>query len=62
MNCINCRKEMDFINGYCLPGSNYDTVVEWCPNCGTLIRYYDNKNPVYDYWRVPQVSKKDKGE
>ena len=55
MRCKNCGTEMSEI--IVSEGCNGDDIVEWCENCGTLIRYYDSRNsgPEPDDWKTPSL-------
>ena len=55
--CKNCKTEMDEIHwdGRNTYGISY---IYWCPNCGTILRWYDD-NPIEDKdWNTPRKEKK----
>ena len=57
--CIRCKTEMEDIHECCPRGQTYPDMIYWCPERGTLVKFYDspkggyNSEPQDEDWKIP---------
>jgi hypothetical protein len=54
--CKNCDTEMDEIHSDGANCNGFDCIY-WCPNCGTILRWYDCHKIGEDDWDIPLLNK-----
>ena len=54
MYCKTCGEFMEYVGTILDTPGRPDMEVQWCPRCGTIVRWLENRDPRDDDWDVPE--------